>query len=586
MSRRGSRAAWILPAILVLTTLVYAPSFRNAFLNWDDPVNVTQNAAIRVVTAENLRVWFTEPLLGMYSPMVYASFAIDYAVGGREPAVYHATNLALHLSCVLLVFGIIRRLTGHELAAAIAAGLFAVHPALVAAVTPISVRSSLLYSAFYLGAYLASLSPGPERPGNRRLLLVFILFVLAGLSKSAAVVFPVLLILTDWYRRGRLTVASVLEKLPFVLAAIVLGFVTLHFRTDAGDALRSSMLDRLMLAMYQVGFYVWHTTAPYPLSPFYPYPEQMDGAMQVASLLSPIFVAALAVAIARSRSLRRPLVFGALFFLLHLALVLKLVPLGEEFTADRYLYLPVVGLCVALVEVTGRWPAARQRRAALASAVVIATFAGLSYARQMDWRDDLAFNNAILERFPRTSTALANRGAARLQAGDIEGAWHDSSDAIRSDPRNARAYHNRATAGMLSGRPAEALADVSKAIILDPRQSSAFELRAQAHLNNGSYALARDDAARAIALAPAADDVFKSYVTRSLALAMMNDGPGALSDIDRAIALNPSEPALLQNRGQIRIRFGDTANGCADLREAARRGRQDAQALVKSLCSG
>ena len=497
------RTRVVLAFVLVLTFVAYFPSFQNAFLNWDDPVNVTQNHAIRAFTMANVRTWFTQPLLGMYSPLVYALYALDYRVGALNPVVYHATNLGLHLVCVLLVYGIVARLTTRPWAAVVAAAFFAVHPANVAAVTPISVRSSLLYSALYLGAYRAYLWH-LDRPAAVRLAAVFVLFVGAGLSKSAAAVFPVLLVLTDYYRGRRLRGRALLEKVPFFAVAIAIGALTLVLRNDvaSGDSLQTSWFERGALAAYQLASYVVTAVAPMNLSPFYPYPERAGGSLGLIVLLSPLFVIAAAILVARARALRRPLMFGLLFFVLHLALVLKVVPLGEEFTADRYLYVPLVGLCVMGVEISARWPARTRRLIAVGVLVVFAGFAFISYFRSADWRDDMTFNSRIIEHYPRTAaTAYANRAAARLQAGDVDGARRDSTEAITIDASNARAYFNRATAGMLSGRPNEALADANRAIALDPALAASFELRAQARLNTGDIKGARDDADRAIALA-------------------------------------------------------------------------------------
>jgi len=295
-------------------------------------------------------------------------------------------------------------------------------------------------------------------------------------------------------------------------------------------------------------------------------------------------VLAAAVVVLAGR-LRRPLMFGLLFFALHLALVLKIVPVGEEFTADRYLYLPLVGLLIAGVELVTRLPLRLHRPAAWAAIVIVGVFAAASYARSADWLDDMAFNSRILERYPRSSTAYANRAAAKLQAGDVDGAQRDSTEAIRIDPSNARAYFNRSTAEMLRGRPADALADANRLIDLDPALAAAHELRAQARLRTDDFRGALADSTKAIELAPNWDEVFKSYVTRGLARAMLNDNRGALADLDRAAALNPGEPAILLNRGQVRINAGDTAGGCDDLRKALERGRADAGPLVAKFCS-
>ena len=577
---------WLVVVILV-TVFVFSSSFQNGLLNWDDPVNVTQNHAIRALTDANVRTWFTEPLLGMYSPLVYLSFAIDYAVGGLNPFIYHATNLGLHVVCVLLVFGIVSKLTSHSTAALLAAAVFAVHPANVAAVTPISVRSSLLYSAFYLAAYRVYLWH-LDRPGRARLGLTLVLFLASGLSKSAAAVFPMLMILTDWFRERPFSRTVIVEKLPFLAAAVGFGALTLAFRHDVAlaDPLNTSWLDRMGLALYQLGHYVLTAVAPIHLSPFYPYPERVGGSLTTAVLVVSLAVLTVVALIARAGTLRRPLMFGLLFFGLHLALVLKIVPVGEEFTADRYLYLPIIGILIAAVALAVHLPPRIHRPAAWAAITLVGVFSVSSYGRSRDWRDDMTFNTRILERYPRSATALANRAAAKLQVGDVDGAHRDSTEAIRIDSSNARAYFNRATAEMLRGRPADALADANRAIEFDPGLAASYELRAQARLNTDDLRGALADSDKAIALAPDWDEVFKSYVTRGLARAMLGDNAGALADLDRAAALNPAEPAILLNRGQVRINAGDPKGGCEDLRQALARGREDARALIRIRCGG
>src|SRR6185436_3700729 len=140
-------------------------------------------------------------------------------------------------------------------------------------------------------------------------------------------------------------------------------------------------------------------------------------------------------------------------------------------------------------------------------------------------------------------------------------------------------------AEVLQGRVRDALEDANRAITLDPKLPASYALRAQIHLSTQNYSAARDDAARAIELAPNADDVFKPLVTRGMARAMLGDGPGALTDLDRAILVHPQEPALFYNRAQVRLSVGDVPGGCADLRAAAAGGRNDAAAMVLRMCS-
>jgi hypothetical protein len=144
----------ILSAILLLTIVVYSNSLNNGFVNWDDGENVYDNISIRQLSPANIKVYFTKALLAMYTPLVSISYALDYQIGGLDPRIYHATNLLLHLLNITLLFFAVRLLTQRIEIAVIVALLFAVHPLNTGAVAPVSTRSTLLYSFFFLAAFL------------------------------------------------------------------------------------------------------------------------------------------------------------------------------------------------------------------------------------------------------------------------------------------------------------------------------------------------------------------------------------------------------------------------------------------------
>jgi hypothetical protein len=180
----------ILSAILLLTIAVYSTSISNGFVNWDDDKNVYENIAIRELSAGNIKLYFTKALLAMYTPFVYISYAIDYKIGGLDPRIYHATNLLLHLLNIAILFFVVRLLTQRIEIAAIVALLFAVHPLNTGAVAPVSTRGTHLYSFFFLAAFLFYIRYLKSNFSLRYLVLTLVLFLMALLSKSAAVVLP------------------------------------------------------------------------------------------------------------------------------------------------------------------------------------------------------------------------------------------------------------------------------------------------------------------------------------------------------------------------------------------------------------
>ncbi len=614
-------SAVTLGLILLVTAAAYSSSFANTFLNWDDPANVTQNPLIRSLSWQNVAAWFTTPLLGMYTPLVYVSFALDHLVGGLDPFAYHLTNLVLHLVNVALVFAAILALAKSRVAAAVAAALFAVHPMNVAAVTPVSVRSSLLYSCFYLAAWLAYIRH-VQRGGRASIWLSFALFVLSALSKSAAVVFPLLMIATDWFCGRPIDWRSIRKKWAFFLAAAAFGVVTFVFREDTAG-LQSlpvfAFWERLFLAAYTLGFYVIKLVAPFGLSPHYPYPDRIDGHLPIVFFVSPLLVAAAAWLVWRLRSYRRVLVFAALFFLIHVVLVLKIVPLGAEFAADRYVYLSSIGLFVLAGEACRRWSGDRAKPVAALAAVLVVGLSVASYARSGDWHDNLRFYGAIIARCPNAAVAYCNRGAALVRdANDPNGAMPDFDRAIALDPNYADAYYNRATANMLIARPGAALSDAVHAIKLRPGRSEYHQVDANARLALRDYKGAAEEANTTIALNPRGEDVYMAYESRAIASVLTgdtagairdftiaisfdptvaslyqnrgnarviaSDAAGALSDYNKAIELNPSLATAYRYRGQLKAGTGDLEGGCADLRKAADLGLDAARAMVAAQC--
>jgi Flp pilus assembly protein TadD len=508
---------WAIVAVLALTTLVHARAFGNPFLFFDDPQNVLDNPPIRALTLHNLEAYFTTPLLGMYSPLVYLSFAVDYAIGGLDTTAYHATNLALHLINVGLVAVIIRRLTNHATSGVMVALLFGVHPLNVAAVAPISVRSSLLYSAFYLAAYLAYLAY--VRRGEWRWLAVALAcFILSGLSKSSAVVFPAILVLTDVYLGRRLTGQRWLEKLPFVLIAAVFAALTLVFRSDVGVTQNFSPFERGALALYSLAYYAFALVVPIGLSPFHPYPARVDGQLPMSIYFAAFACLAVVTGASLWKAQRRLLVFGGLFFLINLVLVLKLVPLGVEFIADRYVYLPSIGLLLVIVELGYAGGLVRRRAGLAAFAAIAVWFSTVAYSRPLDWRDRLTFETRVLQRYPDDPDALAGLGIALADLGRIEEAVTYFSRAASIDPGNADTRVNLCAALQKLGRFEDAVREGREAVRLRPQQADAHTNLAAALEALGRSEESAREYAEVVRLTPASGDAHANLGRVLLAL--------------------------------------------------------------------
>jgi tetratricopeptide (TPR) repeat protein len=528
--------------------VVFSPSFSNAFLNFDDPANITHNDAIRAIDWQALRTYFTTPLIGMYSPLVYLSYAIDFRIGGLDVTVYHATNLLLHLLSVVLVWFIVRALSGHLATTAVVTALFAVHPVQVAAVVPLSIRSSLLYASFYLAAYLAYLSYIHTR-SRLRLGLSLALFLLSLLSKSAAVVFPFLLILTDHYYR-RLSVRTlVIEKVPFLLASLVFGIVGLSVRNDIammGGMLHYSILERVCLAAYGLVFYGFTLAAPFALSAFYSYPARIAGYLPLRVYLAPVALLAVVWMASRVKTERRLLAFGSLFFVIHILLVLKVVPLGLEFAADRYLYVASIGLFIVAAELCRRAPATIRKAGLVGLGATVALCSIASYGRSADWKDNVTFYTRILARDPGNAAAHNNLGRVLAADGKVAEAVPHFVEAVRLEPAWVLPHVNLGEALAAEGRSADAVGEFTEALRLDPSNAKAHGELGMALAQQGRAKEAIDHLAEAVRLDPA---VVETRNNLGAALAGQGRLEEATAQYRAALALDPGSPEAHNNLG-------------------------------------
>jgi protein O-mannosyl-transferase len=402
--------------VLLLTIAAHARGLQGQFLEWDDYSHITQNPLIRSLSPTNLWRMFTEPTAKLYVPLTWVSLAIDYQVWGQIPFGYHLTNLLLHaantLLVLLLVFQLLRGRFEHaQPAAVLTAAIFGVHPLRVESVAWVTERKDLLFAFFYLLAMLAYLR-WVVRGNRRNYWGCLLLFVCSALAKSTAVTLPLVLVLLDvfWKRR-----VAVWEKIPFFAVSLIIGTATFIAQASGkGETVMSTevipLWARLGLVGYCTLFHVGKFLWPFHLSAVYPSFEDFGWTppQAVAYLLA--FTVLLATAFAFRR--RAPIVLPSwLFYLITLSPTIGLIPVGVHVVADRFTYVPLIGLAlplsVGVLTLANNW-----RRAQPILAATIATWlvalAILSAKRSAIWSNTEAlFHNALAEN-PNCYPALVN----------------------------------------------------------------------------------------------------------------------------------------------------------------------------------
>ena len=404
---RTDRWLWIGGVLVVLLTIAaHACGLQGQFLQWDDYGHITQNPAIRSLSPANLWSMFTEPAAKLYVPLTWLSFAIDYQVWGRDPFGYHLTNLLLHVANTVLVLLLAFRLLQGRFkyaqpAAVLTAAIFGVHPLHVESVAWVTERKDLLFAFFYLLSLLAYLR-WVVRGTRRDYWACLLLFVGSVLSKSTAVTLPLALVLLDvfWKRR-----VALWEKIPFFAVSLIIGAATFVAQAGGnGETVVGTgvipLWARLGLVGYCALFYVGKFFWPFHLSAVYPTFEDFGWTPLHAVGYLLAFVALLAAVFTLRK--RAPVVLPSwLFYLITLSPTIGLVPVGAHVVADRFTYVPLIGLAlplsVGIVALANSWRRARPILAG-ATATLLVALVILSAKRSVVWTNtETLFQNALTD---------------------------------------------------------------------------------------------------------------------------------------------------------------------------------------------
>lgn len=573
-------------ALIGITALSLYPSLNNGFTNWDDPIHVLENGIVKDLSSANLKRLFSSYVGGNYYPLTILSYAVEYHFAGLNPKVYHATNLVLHLVNVLLVYWLIFLLTGRRAVSWMTALVFGIHPVHVEPVAWISSRKDVLFSVFYLGALISYVFHLKKpRFQNRFFWFSFALFTISFLAKPVAASFPFLLLAVDYYVGRKWDRRVFLEKIPFLAVTLILGIVA-YFAQVVLSPFRGvtsySGLERFLFVAYGLVIFPFKFIAPFHLSGFYPYPDKTGNALPLIYNISPFLVIVMAYAVYRTVRRTRDVLFGALFFLITVFVVLRFYPVAGFIIADRYTYLPYIGLSFIAAGGVGYLAGSRalwaRRVKPAVFVIVLGCLAGLSalaWQRCGVWKDGVTLWNDVIRQYPRLVIAYHYRGRAYYDKGQYDLAIADFNRALELKPDYAKGYNSRGKAYSKKKLSALAVADFNKAIEHDPGYGEAYVNRGAQYVLTGEYGPAREDLDRAAKLAP---DIPEIYANRGKIYAETGAYAQAVEEFARALALNPSFHQVYSSRGEAYLKLKQYDAAIADYTRALSLGGDDPDA--------
>ena len=571
---------------LILATLAVYWQVRNQeFLNYDDDTYVFENRHVRAgLTLEGAEWSFIASTAANWHPLTWLSHMMDSQLYGLNPGMHHLTNVLFHIANALLLFIVLRRMTGDSWRSAFVAALFALHPLHVESVAWVSERKDVLSTFFWMltvWSYIFYV----RSPGIRRYLPVLLFFILGLMAKPMIVTLPFVLLLLDYWPLGRIRFGKsrtednsrknlhalrlVWEKVPFFIVAAASSVVTFFVQRSGGIVVPLDLfpLDlRIANALVSYVRYMGKMVWPYQLVFYYPHPGVLPMWQVAGSGLMLISISALAI-----RAVRRYpyFVVGWLWFLGTLVPVIGVVQLGSQAMADRYTYVPLIGLFIIFAWGVPQLVERLRYKEIVLGSITTVLFLILMVTTRLQvryWTNNIVFFEHAIDVDPNSFKAHVNLGNALIDL-DVNKAIRHYSEALRINSDFEIAHNNLGLVLAEQGRMAEAVKHYSEALRLNPNSEKAHNNLGHILAEQGKTAEAVSHYYDALRLNP---DYAEAHNNLGLALVAMGDLDKAVGHYSEALRLKPDYVEAHNNLGLALVAMGNVGKGASQYCEALR----------------
>ena len=575
--------------ILAFTFLLFSNTLQHDFVNWDDPQNISDNSYVLDFDIIGI---FSSNVIGNYNPLTLLSFAVEKAIFGLNPFVFHLNNVLLHLVCVFFVYRIALGLNLSPLAAGLVALLFGIHPMRVESVAWITERKDVLFGAFYLAALFQYIRYVKTNRQNQKIFWSIIgLFFLSLLSKIQAVALPLSFLAVDYWFKRPLNWSLIKEKIPYFAMSLLVGILGIVLLSEEGslDEIGSyTFVDRLFIGGYSYLVYLGKLIYPYAMSPLYAYPDSISWHFYAGTGVSLTIIGALFYAFKKGY---RVLVFSFAFFTFNVFFVLQILAAGQGFLADRFTYIPYLGFFIGLGYTFEKFKAQKQFSTiiSIGTAAYLLLFAYLTWQQNKIWKNGETLWTKAIQYDENAVTPWANRGQYYYDTQQKEKAIQDYEKAIHLFPDKNTLYNslgriyfesnqvqraielyntglnlpnpegefyiNRGVAYASLGQFESALKDINQGLSLDPNNTNGF-------LNRGLIYYSQNQLEKVI---PDLERYFSHETGTAennfvLALSYINTGnpKAAIPFLDKAIELKPTDSRYYKSRANAYKSLGET----------------------------
>jgi tetratricopeptide (TPR) repeat protein len=598
--------------LVLAVAAVFGVTVQYGFVNYDDPLYVYENPHVNGGFTGHEAAWvFTHSYASNWHPLTWLSHMLDWQLYGPWAGGHHLTNVLLHAATAVLLFLVLRWMSGRLWPSAIAAAVFAVHPLRVESVAWVAERKDVLSGLFFVLTIAAYVWYVRRSFSIGRYLVVMAAFALGLMAKPMLVTLPFVLLLLDYWPLRRFEgeavrgkyIRLIAEKIPLVAMVVGSCAITLNAQIDAIKPMDYvSLPERIGNALVAYVAYLGQFFCPANLAVLYPHPQNSLAVWQIVGAL--VALAAISAAALKWRKEQPHLLVGWLWFLGMLVPVIGLVQVGEQAMADRYTYLPQIGLCIAVVWAVADFTARRAygaRACGIAAILIVAAMMASSTQQTTVWQDSVTLWSRSIACAANSATAHNNLAKALDECGRREDAADEWRKALKVDPNHSNANKNFADALVACGRLEEAIGHYEKAVQRDPAYVSAHINYANALIGLGRIDEAMVQYQAALKLDPNSEKAHYNYANAlrgggqieeavvhfqaalkidpnfakaltglGVALGQGGHTDEAIAKLKKAVEINPDYAIAHRELGRLLQKQGKTAEAEEHLREAER----------------
>jgi tetratricopeptide (TPR) repeat protein len=562
------RVAAVCLGLAAITFAVFSQTLHHDFIDFDDNVYVGDNPMVAPGLTLQGIVWaFTHVYSCNWHPLTWLSHMLDCQLYGLNPAGHHLTNVLLHTATVIALFLVLRQMTGALWRSAFVAAVFAIHPLRVESVAWVAERKDVLSGLFFMltiGAYVRY----ARRPWSAaRYGLVVLLFAMGLMCKPMLVTLPVVLLLLDYWPLQRVEPRKLsglaLEKLPLLALSAAVAVATLLVQNEAIQSSESfSPPLRLANALAACKIYLVQMVYPAGLAVFYSFPHNGPSAWE--AVFNGTLLAILSAVAWGERRTRPWLLTGWVWYLVMLLPVVGFIQVGKQAHADRYTYLPQIGIYVALTWLAAEWRVSRGLLGGF-MAGVLAVLMVCAWKQTAYWQNSETLWAHALACTTDNYTAHINFGDTLLQKGRVGEAITHGRQAVQLRPDLAQAHNNLGNALRQNGSLDEAIIHFQKALQLKPRY-------ADAHNNLGTALFQKGKADEAVMHFQKALQISPNYAgthcNLGLAFFLLGRTDEAIAQYQKALQLKPDYEEAHKNLGLAFFRQGRMDEAIAQYQKA------------------